>query len=101
MTRHPSRTFRLQEVLSQEGYLSSEDRKVRYYARHLLNVVDEEEGKERELISNDADEYLFPAVDKIEITHTYRGPTSRGMCIGEGCYWHGHSIDRDDYRKGG
>jgi hypothetical protein len=97
-----SRTFRLHDVLSRAGFLSSEDRRVRYYARHLLNVVDEEEGQERLLSLNDIAEYLSPAVDKLTVTHTYRGATIYGRCIGEGCYWRGHSPDLEVYeRRGG
>ena len=67
--------------------MSSKDRRIRYCALHLLNIVDEEEGRERQYRVNTADDYLSAEVNVFDLTHTYRGPTLYGMCIGEGCYW--------------
>jgi hypothetical protein len=82
-----SRTFRLQRVLQEGGYLSTKDRRVRYCAMRLLNIVDEDEGYERELKAEKEPSGKGYIYDAIDFTGIYRGPTTHGQCIGEGCYW--------------
>jgi hypothetical protein len=79
-----SRTFRLLRVLREGGYLSTKDKRVRYYALRLLDIVDADEGAERAR--------CFEPVPSCELDFSdfagvYRGPTTHGQCIGEGCYW--------------
>ncbi len=93
-----TRTERLRLVLSSRGYLSSSDKNIQYYARRLLNVVDADEGEERSKRAYDCVNKAGEG-ESIDSSVGYRGPTTHGTCIGEGCYW--HCVDQNPSRERG